>query len=166
MNCPKSRRLCIHAERKRERSHGDCVLISSVGLREGFLGVKITRSPYLYAYMHIYISLTNHLPMIMHCQWYMVTHTAADCMRPKPDMPYCCTGWLITCTKGTMIFFAGFHFTTATSGLRLINPCYFCKPQTMWATAFYHRLPGKILKRKPVPCMYCFPLHDNASSNL
>ena len=41
---------CVNQlERERERStHGDRVLFSNVGPWEGFLGVKITRSPYLY----------------------------------------------------------------------------------------------------------------------
>ena len=38
---------CLERERDRERStRGDRVLFSSVGLWEGFLGVKITRIPY------------------------------------------------------------------------------------------------------------------------
>ena len=42
------------AEREREKfTKGGRVTLSSVGLWEGFLGVKITRSPYLFFRLHV-----------------------------------------------------------------------------------------------------------------
>jgi len=76
----------VVGNREREKStQGDRVLFSSVGSWEGFLGVKITQSPYFFIvggkegsiFNHRYLMSCRALPMVG------ITHRQLHCFRHK-----------------------------------------------------------------------------------